>query len=395
MKGKLFVGGVSAAVLAGGMVFITGCASLENEPMPPGAYVPSESKAPFTVKGTQSVSVEAEPVVPVAPVETVTPAVPETAKPVTVDTPAKPLPPVAPAVKPAKKTEKPVVAPKKEDVTHVIKKGDSFWTIAALYGARVDDVVAANSGMNPLKLRIGDKVIVPLSGKTVKPAAKSVKPAAKSAKRVKKTVAKPVKDDGRYVVRKGDSFSRIAARHRIKAADLAAANNMTLDQVLKVGQKLVIPKRGATAAKRTKPVNTAPTKTVKKASAPAKPEAKEETVPPVPAAENTVPAAENTVPAVPVAPAPASEPVASDAAPVAPAPASEPVASDAALSAVAQDTTPTAVPVTQGYTADIDVDTTLEELAKKYGFGVAELKKLNPEIPADGKVRAGSVIKLP
>ena len=48
-----------------------------------------------------------------------------------------------------------------------------------------------------------------------------------------------------------------------------------------------------------------------------------------------------------------------------------------------------------GYTTEINEDTTLDELAKKFGFGVAELKKLNPEIPADGKVRAGSVIKLP
>ena len=50
---------------------------------------------------------------------------------------------------------------------------------------------------------------------------------------------------------------------------------------------------------------------------------------------------------------------------------------------------------TGGYTTNVDEDTTLEELASRYGYGVMELKKLNPEIPADGKVRAGSVVKLP
>ena len=82
-----------------------------------------------------------------------------------------------------------------------------------------------------------------------------------------------------------------------------------------------------------------------------------------------------------------------------PAPVSAPIASSAAVDAVAKDATPVApaLPGTAaaGYTTEINEDTTLDELAKKFGFGVAELKKLNPEIPADGKVRAGSVIKLP
>ena len=82
-----------------------------------------------------------------------------------------------------------------------------------------------------------------------------------------------------------------------------------------------------------------------------------------------------------------------------PAPAASPVATSAAVDAVAKDSTPVAPPLpgtaVAGYTTEINEDTTLEELAKKFGFGVAELKKLNPEIPADGKVRAGSVIKLP
>ena len=47
MKGRLFVGGVSAALLAGGMMLATGCASVEDAPMPPGAYVPPETEAPI------------------------------------------------------------------------------------------------------------------------------------------------------------------------------------------------------------------------------------------------------------------------------------------------------------------------------------------------------------
>ncbi|MEI3039287.1 MAG: LysM peptidoglycan-binding domain-containing protein [Victivallales bacterium] len=383
MNGKLFVGGVSAALLAGGMMVMTGCASVEDDPMPPGAYVPGEAQAPIVVRGNNDA-----PVVDPLPEPTPIPAAP------VVQPEQPPLPPAVeqPAKKPAPAAPKKVQPPaRKDDVTHVIRKGDSFWSIAAQYGTSMDAIAAANADMNPLKLRVGDKVVVPAPGsrKYTKAAKASAAKTAPNAR--KRTVAKPAKNDGTYVVRKGDSFSRIAARHRVKAADLAAANNMTLDQTLRVGQKLVIPKAGVPVAKRAaKPADTASKKTaVKKDPVPATQEA-EAPVPPAGGAAVPAPATQENVPAAPAVPG--------ESAPAVPAPAAEvpaSVASPAALNAVAQDTTPVAAPVTGGYTADIDEDTTLEALAQKYGFGVAELKKLNPEIPANGKVRAGSVIKLP
>ncbi len=393
MKGRLFVGGVSAALLAGGMMLATGCASVEDAPMPPGAYVPPETEAPIAVKG-QTIEPQNQPANP-----------PMTVTPVIIDNPEPVAPAPAPELKPEKKTPAPAPAPKvekpvrKTGTTHVIQKGDSFWSIALLYGVSMDEVIALNPGMDPLKLQVGDKVNIPAPGsrKVMKrTGAKTSAKTTRTSRRGKKTVAKPLKDDGLYVVRKGDSFSRIAARFHIRAADLAAANNMTLDQTLQIGQKLVIPKPGkkiAPVKRQSKPVDTASKKPGK--AAPAVKENKETVPPTAPAAPaDAVPVPE--VPAVPGEQTPAVPPVTTPAAPAetTAAPAA-PVASPAALSAVAEDTTPTAVPVTGGYTADIDEDTTLEALAKKYGFGVAELKKLNPEIPADGKVRAGSVIKLP
>lgn len=393
MKGRLFVGGVSAALLAGGMMLATGCASVEDAPMPPGAYVPPETEAPIAVKG-QTIEPQNQPANP-----------PMTVTPVIIDNPEPVAPAPAPELKPEKKTPAPAPAPKvekpvrKTGTTHVIQKGDSFWSIALLYGVSMDEVIALNPGMDPLKLQVGDKVNIPAPGsrKVMKrTGAKTSAKTTRTSRRGKKTVAKPLKDDGLYVVRKGDSFSRIAARFHIRAADLAAANNMTLDQTLQIGQKLVIPKPGkkiAPVKRQSKPVDTASKKPGK--AAPAVKENKETVPPTAPAAPaDAVPVPE--VPAVPGEQTPAVPPVTTPAAPAetTAAPAA-PVASPAALNAVAEDTTPTAVPVTGGYTADIDEDTTLEALAKKYGFGVAELKKLNPEIPADGKVRAGSVIKLP
>lgn len=52
-----------------------------------------------------------------------------------------------------------------------------------------------------------------------------------------------------YIVRRGDSLSKIAARHRVKTSALAAANNLKFNSVIRVGQKLVIPgSKGIAAA---------------------------------------------------------------------------------------------------------------------------------------------------
>lgn len=312
MKGRLFVGGVSAALLAGGMMLATGCASVEDAPMPPGAYVPPETEAPIAVKG-QTIEPQNQPANP-----------PMTVTPVIIDNPEPVAPAPAPELKPEKKTPAPAPAPKvekpvrKTGTTHVIQKGDSFWSIALLYGVSMDEVIALNPGMDPLKLQVGDKVNIPAPGsrKVMKrTGAKTSAKTTRSSRRGKKTVAKPLKDDGLYVVRKGDSFSRIAARFHIRAADLAAANNMTLDQTLQIGQKLVIPKPGkkiAPVKRQSKPVDTASKKPGK--AAPAVKENKETVPPTAPAAPaDAVPVPE--VPAVPGEQTPAVPPVTTPAAP--------------------------------------------------------------------------------
>lgn len=381
MKSKLLVICSSVALLhllVGGMLFFGGCATVEEDPLPPGAYIPDAGKnAPPT-------NTPEEPGIPVGPTTVIVEEFP-------------PAPPAPPAKKAAPQKTQVAVPPPAADMqkTHVIKKGDTFWSLSHLYGVSIDEIAEANSDLNPSKLRVGQKVVIPAHGKAVKnsgrktKSAKAVKSADKTAaKKTKKTTARLVENDGKYIVRKGDSFARIAAKHHIKAADLAAANNLSLEKPLQIGQKLVIPKPGQKVV--AKPAaNTASTKVKKAAAAPAKAE-----VPAVPGADNAVPA----VPAAPAAEQPAVAPSAGledIPAPDLGAPAA-PVASPAAVDAVAKDATP-AVPGTAaaGYTTEINEDTTLDALAKKFGFGVADLKKLNPEIPADGKVRAGSVIKLP
>ena len=50
-----------------------------------------------------------------------------------------------------------------------------------------------------------------------------------------------------YIVAKGDTLTSIAARYHVTAADLKSANGVVDERKLRVGQKLTIPTRGATA----------------------------------------------------------------------------------------------------------------------------------------------------
>ncbi len=56
-----------------------------------------------------------------------------------------------------------------------------------------------------------------------------------------------------YTVVRGDNLSAIAKRNQLKRADLAAANKLSADAILHVGQKLVIPAKAAPAAPATGP----------------------------------------------------------------------------------------------------------------------------------------------
>ena len=62
-----------------------------------------------------------------------------------------------------------------------------------------------------------------------------------------KTQAKHVAAGGTYTVQSGDSLGKIARKHGVTVQNLAAANNMTTQKMLKIGQVLTIPS-GSVAA---------------------------------------------------------------------------------------------------------------------------------------------------
>jgi LysM repeat protein len=155
------------------------------------------------------------------PVLNTNPAPPE----VVASNPA-PITPIAPP---------PEVFPAPGAQEYAIKKGDTFSSIAKEFHVTIKAIQAANPTVNPAKLQIGKKIAIPApTASTVAPPATGVMPSPADA------------GEQIYVVKGGDTLTKIAHDHHTSPASLRKLNKLTTDKI-KVGDKLKIPARGAAA----------------------------------------------------------------------------------------------------------------------------------------------------
>ena len=140
-------------------------------------------------------------------------------------TPPAPITPPQELVTPPPPPD-PVVASLSE---HTISKGESFYTLGKKYGVGFKAIAEANPGINPNRLKIGDKVKIP-PAKT---------PGAASLGGI---VAPTSAADGvkTYKVKSGDNLGKIGKQFGVTPKQLRAANNLKTDQI-KVGQTIKIP----------------------------------------------------------------------------------------------------------------------------------------------------------
>jgi len=311
-------------------------------------------------------------------------------------------------------------APKAEASKYTVQKGDNPWKIAKKYGVSVDEIMSYNQLKSAKDLKVGQVLTIPPGGKLqdgyAAPTAAGAKTASAGAKKhtaaapapaatakAKKdsadhaaTEAAPSGSADSYAVQKGDSVDKIAKKFHVKASDIESANNLTDKSVLKIGQKLTIPKAGATAAKADAKDDSAKAdgkdaakdskstakkhaKTDKDASkADAKADASKDAAAGKADSGKAAPKTDSLLEEIPSPDAPA---------------ASAPLANSSAMKSATD--LAGEKPVSSATTTEIDQDTTVEKLASQYGCKADDIKKLNPELSADGKIKAGSVVKIP
>lgn len=303
-------------------------------------------------------------------------AAPETPAPGTVsEKPAAVSQPKAPpaltSVPPAAKTAA-APAAAGESVYKVVK-GDSLSRIAYKHGLKTKELAAYNNLDLKSTLKVGQELKIPAGGTYVAPAPKSDKsadkPAAKSGASAKGDAGSDAKSsaksgakakiaelpaDGIHVVVSGDSLDRIGRKYGVSAKAIADENNIALTKVLHVGDKLHIPAKSAA-----------------KKSAAKKADGKKT---PAPAEKATELSTDDLNPDLPI---------------------SEEKTSPATGAASAEQTSEQTSLLTNTESLQVPKDMTAEEFCRMHNVKMDDLKRMNPDLPADGKLKGGQFLIVP
>jgi LysM repeat protein len=217
---KLYVSCVVVAGAAGLVtMLIQGCQRHEETETPP----PTESSPPMMMETSlPPIEATSPPVVVPPPVPTNTQAV-------------APLPPVVPVAPPTAGTE------------YVVVKGDMLYKIAKAHGVTLKALEDANPGVEPSRLKIGQKLTIPAGG--------SAAPAAETSTAPNDMTG--VEGEQIYSVKSGDTLSRIARHYATTVKAIEEANHLSTTKI-KVGQKLKIPASAAAATPAPTPAPVSP-----------------------------------------------------------------------------------------------------------------------------------------
>ena len=123
----------------------------------------------------------------------------------------------------------PVAGPSFE--TYTVKKGDNLWTIARRSNVSLNELYAANGLDTTSILSIGQELQIPVEGSTAMVTAPSPDTYQPTSFNQGST---------EYMVKRGDSLSKIANQFDTSVRAIKAANGLSSD-LIRVGDKLVVP----------------------------------------------------------------------------------------------------------------------------------------------------------
>jgi membrane-bound lytic murein transglycosylase D len=114
--------------------------------------------------------------------------------------------------------------------THLVRNGDTLWDIARKHGVGVRQIAQWNAMAPGDVLRPGQRLVIWSAGTTATARAPAGAPAAigELTQRIS------------YVVRKGDSLSRISQRFNVKVSELQRWNSLSPNTYLQPGQRLTL-----------------------------------------------------------------------------------------------------------------------------------------------------------
>jgi membrane-bound lytic murein transglycosylase D len=133
------------------------------------------------------------------------------------------------------------------DAQHRVDRGETLSVIAARYGVGLSQMASLNGLKQPYRIRVGQVLELPNRAKS--PAAVAVAKVEKRPAAEPKAPASGVVGSERYIVRRGDTLSRIATKHGLSEQALMELNSIRNRNYVYEGQVLAL----AAAARVTPP----------------------------------------------------------------------------------------------------------------------------------------------
>lgn len=117
-------------------------------------------------------------------------------------------------------------APAGADSAYIVKPGDTLGSIAARFGVSANAIARANGITNPDRIYIGQNLTIPGASGSSSGSASTGSTSAPAT--------------GTYIVQRGDTLGKIAARYGTTVARLMALNGLSNPNLIWVGQRLKV-----------------------------------------------------------------------------------------------------------------------------------------------------------
>lgn len=122
---------------------------------------------------------------------------------------------------------------------HTVSPGETLSHIALNYRVPLGDLRAANPGVDPRRMQVGTRLVIPGRRTGTRPVVQAANPAPPRAGKA------PVKEGERvYIVKRGDSLWLIARLHEVALERLRGYNGLAADAVIRPGDEIRIPPAG-------------------------------------------------------------------------------------------------------------------------------------------------------
>ncbi|RNC28607.1 MAG: putative peptidoglycan endopeptidase LytE [Candidatus Dichloromethanomonas elyunquensis] len=105
-------------------------------------------------------------------------------------------------------------------IPYRIKQGDTFNILAQRFNTTIKAITSVNPGVSPNNLQVGQSICIPIRRSVV-----------------------PCSPGNRYIIKAGDTFSKLSQRYGLSIAAITALNPGVEPSNLRVGQVICLPVR--------------------------------------------------------------------------------------------------------------------------------------------------------